>query len=182
MPFGEYTPLGDLFPFIKEINSTAGQFTPGKGATAVEFTLSNGTPVRVSPLICYEDIVPSLARDGVLKGGQLLVNQTNDAWFGESVAPAQHHMIATFRAIENRRFLLRSTNTGLTAVVDPVGRTLAALHTNIEGTLDMTVNLLSKTTIYTLLGIESWWWFIGLITGIWALLHKILAKRLKILS
>lgn len=179
MPFGEYTPLGDLLPFIKEINSTAGQFTPGKGATAVEFTLSNGTPVRVTPLICYEDIVPALARDGVVKGGQLLVNQTNDAWFGDSVAPIQHHMIATFRAIENRRFLLRSTNTGLTAVVDPMGRTLAALPTNVEATLDMTVNLLSKTTIYTLLGIESWWWVLGLLTGLVALGNKLVAKRLK---
>ena len=161
MPFGEYTPLGNILPFIKEINSTAGQFTPGTGATALEFSLSDGTPIRVTPLICYEDIVPSLAREGVLKGGEVLVNQTNDAWFGDTVAASQHHMIATFRAIENRRFLLRSTNTGLTAVVDPVGRTLAALPSYSEGTLDMTVNLLSKTTIYTILGVEKFWWWFG---------------------
>ncbi len=172
MPFGEYTPLGDIFPFIKEINSTAGQFTPGNRATALEFSLSDGSPVRVTPLICYEDIVPSLARVGVLRGGEVLVNQTNDAWFGDTVAASQHHMIATFRAIENRRFLLRSTNTGLTAVVDPVGRTLAALPSYSEGTLDMTVNLLSKTTIYTILGVERFWWWVGLASVLLAVFSR----------
>jgi apolipoprotein N-acyltransferase len=172
MPFGEYTPLGDIFPFIKEINSTAGQFTPGNRATALEFSLSDGSPVRVTPLICYEDIVPSLAREGVLRGGEVLVNQTNDAWFGDTVAASQHHMIATFRAIENRRFLLRSTNTGLTAVVDPVGRTLVALPSYSEGTLDMTVNLLSKTTIYTILGVERFWWWVGLASVLLAVFSR----------
>jgi apolipoprotein N-acyltransferase len=107
-----------------------------------------------------------------LRGGEVLVNQTNDAWFGDTVAASQHHMIATFRAIENRRFLLRSTNTGLTAVVDPVGRTLAALPSYSEGTLDMTVNLLSKTTIYTILGVERFWWWVGLASVLLAVFSR----------
>ncbi len=170
MPFGEYTPFGDLFPFIKEINATAGSFTPGKGPAVLDFQLSTGVPVKVSPLICYEDVTPPLARASTLKGAELLVNQTNDAWFGDTVAPLQHHMIATFRAIENRRFLLRSTNTGLTAVVDPIGRTLATLPTFSEGTIDMSVNLIGYRTIYTSVDVEGFWWLLSVVVLGWSLI------------
>jgi apolipoprotein N-acyltransferase len=148
MPFGEYTPLAGLLPFLKEINATAAQFTAGSEPAVLEYPLANGTAVRISPLICYEDVVPHISRWATAKGANILVNQTNDAWFGDTAAPYQHHTIASFRAIENRRFLLRSTNTGLTAAVDPLGRTLASLLPFSEGTLPIEVNLVDAQTIF----------------------------------
>jgi len=148
MPFGEFTPFSKIFPWIKNLNPTAGDFTSGEGAPVVTFTLSNGTEVPIGPLICYEDVVPSMASHAVNHGAQLLVNLTNDAWFGNTVQPYQHHLIAGFRAIETRRFLVRSTNTGLTAVVDPLGRTLAELPPYSEGTLETSVNLMKYEPIY----------------------------------
>jgi apolipoprotein N-acyltransferase len=146
-----------VFPFLKDINATAGQFTAGRAPAVLSYTLSNGTEVKVSPLICYEDIVPSMSRDAVNSGAELLINQTNDAWFGDTVAPYQHHLIASFRAIETDRYLLRSTNTGLTAVVDPLGRTLASLLPSTEGILPMEVSLRDTKTVYTRLPIPFLW-------------------------
>jgi apolipoprotein N-acyltransferase len=157
MPFGEYTPLSSVLPFLKDINSTAGQFTAGAEPAVLSFPLSNGSEVKLSPLICYEDIVPSIARDAVNKGAELLINQTNDAWFGDTVAPYQHHIIAAFRAIENDRYLLRSTNTGLTAVVDPLGRTLASLLPYTEGILPMQVSLRNTQTVFTRFPVPFMW-------------------------
>ena len=169
MPFGEYTPLSSLLPWLQDINSTAGQFTPGSNPSVLSFTLSNGSQIKLSPLICYEDILPSIARDATVLGAQLLINQTNDAWFGDSVAPYQHHMIAAFRAIENRRFLLRSTNTGVTAVVDPLGRTLASLLPFTEGVLPMEIQLLSYSTIFTTYPIYLVWWGLAVLFVLLAL-------------
>jgi apolipoprotein N-acyltransferase len=157
MPFGEYTPLSSLFPWLKDINATAGQFTAGLKPSVLTYKLSNGSTVKLSPLICYEDVIPDLARHATQMGAQLLVNQTNDAWFGNTVAPYQHHIIASFRAIENRRFLLRSTNTGLTAVVDPLGRTLASLLPFSEAILPMEVSLMSRMTWYSTLPVDRAW-------------------------
>lgn len=176
MPFGEYTPLSSLLPWLKEINSTAGQFTAGLSPSVLSYQLSNGATVNLSPLICYEDVIPHLAREAVMMGTQLLVNQTNDAWFGDTVAPHQHHMIASFRAIETRRFLLRSTNTGLTAVVDPLGKTLARLLPFSEATLPMEINLLSHRTWYSILPIEATWFFVALV-GVVAALGSALKRR-----
>lgn len=157
MPFGEYTPFASVMPWLADINATAGQFTPGDSPSVLSFALSNNTQVKLSPLICYEDVVPHLAREATARGAQLLVNQTNDAWFGDTVAPYQHHMIASFRAIENRRFLLRSTNTGVTAVVDPLGRTLASLLPYTESVLPMEVSLLSYSSVWTTFPIYLLW-------------------------
>src|SRR5262249_39140144 len=113
--------------------------------------------VKVAPLICYEDIMPELSRQAALNGADLLVNITNDAWFGKSAAPFQHHLIASFRAIENRRFLIRSTNSGLSAVINPLGETVAQIPIFSEGTVLATVGLLDEMTVYTLYGYSIWW-------------------------
>lgn len=157
MPFGEYTPLVSWLPFLRDINSTAGQFSAGDGPKILSFPLSSGAEAKISPLICYEDIIPSLAREAVGKGAEVLVNQTNDAWFGDTVAPYQHHLIASFRAIETRRYLLRSTNTGLTAVVDPIGRTLASLPPYSEGVLPMDITLLTHRSFFSRYPVEIAW-------------------------
>ena len=153
MPFGEYTPFGDIFPWMRELNATAANFTPGSGVKVFEYPMTRNDDssysLKLSPLICYEDIVPSLSRLSVLAGAELLVNLTNDAWFGDSVAPRQHNLIASFRAIENRRYLIRSTNTGLTAIVNPLGQTTSQLPPFGEGTLLAEVHPMSYMTVYT---------------------------------
>jgi apolipoprotein N-acyltransferase len=149
MPFGEFTPFSDSLPWLKEINHTAGNFTPGRKQAVFQYPLGeNGAEIGVAPLICYEDIVPAMALQAVRAGAQILVNLTNDAWFGDTVAPAQHHLIAAWRAIENRRYLLRSTNAGLTAVVSPTGQTIAALPTFEEGLLIERVHPLNAVSPY----------------------------------
>ncbi|MCB0317788.1 MAG: apolipoprotein N-acyltransferase [Bdellovibrionales bacterium] len=147
MPFGEYTPLGKTFPFLKELNATAGDFSEGKDVKV--FTYPKFKDLDVAPLICYEDIAPSLSRKAARAGAKLLVNITNDAWFGNTHAPYQHHLIASFRSIENRRALVRSTNSGLTAIVDPLGRTLSQIKPFSSGVLIQEVPLLKELSIYT---------------------------------
>jgi apolipoprotein N-acyltransferase len=177
MPFGEYTPLASLFPMLKEVNATAAQFTPGRTPAVLSFHLSSGTQVPLAPLICYEDVVPELARMATQRGAELLINQTNDAWFGRSVAPYQHHIIASFRAIENRRFLIRSTNTGLTAVVDPLGRTIAQLIPFTEGTLPMEVHLLSYQSLYSQIPVPLLWFAVAVVATAGSLFNRCFRKR-----
>lgn len=147
MPFGEYTPFGEALPWLKALNATAADFTPGTRSTPFRYTVNN-TPSYVSSLICYEDIVSSIGREVSKNGAQLIVNQTNDAWFGQTIAPIQHHVLAAFRAVENRKFLARVTNTGLTALVDPVGRTTHKIPTFSKGVIETEVKLLDGGTIY----------------------------------
>ncbi len=117
VPFGEYIPLKDLLPFLAPLVETVADFTPGIFHKPV--TCQN---VGVGVLICFESIFPSLARHQVASGAGLMVNLTNDAWYGRSSAPWQHLSMAVFRAIENRRSLARSANTGISGFIDPLGR------------------------------------------------------------
>ncbi len=117
--FGEYVPLIRWLPFMKLFTPIPGGFTPGTRAVIFELGDLN---VRTSPLICFEDVFPHLARDCAEAELDFLVNMTNDGWFGESAEPWQHAANAVFRAVENRLPLLRCTNTGLTCWVDAQGR------------------------------------------------------------
>lgn len=147
LAFGEYIPLQRYLPFLRNISPTIGNLTPGSGEPV---TLPSG--VRLGPLICYEDILPELARQAVRQGAALLVNLTNNAWFGETHAPYLHRMLAAFRAIENRVYLVRATNTGLTSIIDPLGREHHALPIYQRATLVRTVQPLQLSTLYTRFG------------------------------
>ena len=98
-----------------------------------------------------------MARESVLSGAEYLVSLSNDAWFGKTQAPYQHHIIALFRSIENRRFLLRSTNTGLTAVVSPTGQTLLSVPTDSEQTLIADAWSIKVKTLYSMTGEFPWY-------------------------
>lgn len=117
VPYGEYVPLKKFLPFLGKMVEAVGDFEPGETGRL----LSLGGK-KVGVLICFEVIFPELARAAVQNGAQLLVNITNDAWFGATSAPHQHLSIAVFRAVETRRALARAANTGISAFVDPVGR------------------------------------------------------------
>ena len=147
LAFGEYIPLQRYLPFLRHISPTIGSLTPGPGGIV---TLPNG--VGLGPLICYEDIVPDLGRQAVRQGAQVLVNLTNDMWFGRTRAPYQHRALAAFRAVENRVYLVRVTNTGLTSIIDALGREQVALPLFQEGTLVHTIQPLRTLSLYTRLG------------------------------
>lgn len=116
--FGEYVPLGNYLPFLRSITDIYEDFVPGR--EIVVFRL-NGEERKFSALICFEDIFPYLARDCVLAGARLLINQTNDAWFDPSWASRQHMTHCVFRCVENRVACLRAANTGLTCYIDRNG-------------------------------------------------------------
>lgn len=117
--FGEYVPLQRWLPFAKYLTPIEGSFTPGPGP--VQFLLTD-PPVQFAPLICFEDVFGRGARHHVGPDTDFLLNLTNDGWFGESSAQWQQAAQAVFRAVENRRPLVRCTNNGLTCWVDACGR------------------------------------------------------------
>ena len=118
MPFGEFMPLGDVFPVLYRWSPRTRRIAKGRA----QRLLTTREGVRLGVLICYEDLDAEYARRYVEAVADVLVNMTNDAWFGRGRAPEQHLRLASLRAVENRRYLLRAVNTGVSAVVDPAGR------------------------------------------------------------
>lgn len=114
VPFGEYVP--SWVPFLKKMVQTIGNFQPYDGS----FLLQNNG-IIYGPLICYESLFPELTRSRVLAGAQVLVNVTNDAWYGDSPAAWQHLQAMRMRAVESGRYVLRAANTGVTGVIHPDG-------------------------------------------------------------
>ena len=132
-------------------------FTAGDGP----HTLNLSEAIRIAALICYEDLMPDLSRRFVTESkANLLVNLTNDAWYGRTVAPWQHAHLALWRAIETRRNLVRVTNTGVTAVIDPRGEMVQTLPIFTPGVLLADVELMEGTTLYVRYGD----WFAWMIT------------------
>ena len=136
VPFGEFTPLRDYFPFLEKISVATGDFFSGSGHEPISTALG-----KVGVLICYEGTFPYITIDAARRGAQVFVNITNDAWFGRSSAPYQHLAFYTFRAIETDRFVLRAANTGVSAIIDPRGRIIARTdiftRTVLKGTFAM---------------------------------------------
>lgn len=116
VPFGEYMPLAEILP-LQKLVSGVGDFVPGQNTKA----LKSGD-LALGVLVCYEAIFADLAQARVAQGANLLVNISNDAWFGATSAPHQHLHLTALRAIEQGRYVVRSTNTGLSAFIDPLGR------------------------------------------------------------
>jgi apolipoprotein N-acyltransferase len=116
VPFGEYVPLKRFLPFVGKMVQAIGDFSPGEGSYGL--SLPKG---KVGVLICFETIFPELSRTLKQEGCSLLVNLTNDAWFGRTSAPYQHLSMLTFRAVENRVWVARAANTGISAFIDSTG-------------------------------------------------------------
>jgi len=127
--FGETIPFVDSIPWLKKIYEQQagveyhGSFTPGLSFDPLTVHTHKGGPLGVIPSVCFEDTVPRLIRRFVRRGPQIHVNVTNDGWFKESAAAAQHFANARFRAIELRRPMLRCSNTGVSAAIDSTGST-----------------------------------------------------------
>jgi len=149
VPFGEYVPLKPVLSFVGKMVAQVGDFSSGeKGQTLVWG--EDKPPIGVQ--ICFEIIFPELARSLVKNGAGLLVNLTNDAWFGKSSAAYQHFSMAVFRAVENRRSLVRCANTGISGFVDPAGRIMARTALFEDAVLVREVPILSEKSVYTRIG------------------------------
>ncbi len=120
VPFGEYIPHKNLFPFLGD--TPIADFSSGERYTVFELKGHKGNTVRFGVLICFEDVFPGLVRNFRGKGADFLVTITNEAWFKNSSEPIQHTAISVFRAIENRCWFLRCANTGISCFIDPLGR------------------------------------------------------------
>lgn len=144
VPYGEYVPLKKWMPFVDKIVEQVGDFKRGRMGEVLQ---SDGRKLGV--LICYEGIFPNLSAAMARNGAELLVNITNDAWYGATSAPYQHFSMAVFRAVENRRSLVRSANTGISGFIDPAGRIMATTPLFEDAVLTREVPRLDLQTIYT---------------------------------
>jgi apolipoprotein N-acyltransferase len=163
--FGETLPFVDTFPQIKRWLPRSSTFT--RGSRFVNFEVA-GT--ELMPMICYEDIIPSFVRKMWRTAGipEALVNVTNDSWYGDTHEPLIHLVLATFRSIETRRALIRSTNTGISAFVDPVGRMTKRSGQWTQETLVEEVPLIEdgSTTVYMMFGdVIGWLSLLAIVMG-----------------
>jgi len=120
VPFGEYVPLRKILFFINKLVVGIGDYTPGDRYVKARTPFGD-----FATLICYEVIFPGLVRKFYAQGGDFIVNITNDAWFGRTAGPYQHFSMAVFRAVENRKPLIRAANTGISGFIDSSGRIIA---------------------------------------------------------
>ena len=125
VPFGEFIPLDKTFPILQKLAPTGVSCMPGKAPSVMKLTRANGDTLHIGALICFEDTIPDLSRHAVRAGARILALVTNDAWFNGSIEPVQHLHQAVFRSIENGVPMVRCANSGVSATVDPVGRTSA---------------------------------------------------------
>lgn len=156
VPFGEYIPLEPALSFLRRFFAI-GQFSAGQERTVLKLSSTDPQSPRFGTLICYEDIFPGLVRQFVRGGAHFLVNITNDAWFGNTTAPYQHGQASIFRAVENRRYLVRCANTGWSCFISPGGRVLHSVKDKnkeilVTGHATFGILPLSELTFYTRYG------------------------------
>ncbi len=150
VPFGEYVPLSRFLPFIAPLVESVGDIVSGSETRGtVVFSMPRG---KFGVLICYEIIFPDLNRRFVKKGADFLVTITNDAWFGKTSAPFQHFSMATFRAVENRAFVARAANTGISGIITSTGRIAVESEIFSRQAVTGEVFLKGPETLYTRYG------------------------------
>jgi apolipoprotein N-acyltransferase len=165
VPFGEYLPFPQLFAFAGGLTKEVGEFQRGTSHAGLDAGAQ-----RLGTFICYESIFPDEVRQGPLQGAQVLVNISNDGWYGDSGAWKQHLQQTEMRAIENDRWLLSATNTGKTASIDPFGRIAASTDRKIRTALVAPYALVSGTTFYTRHG--DWFAYLCAIISAGALIAR----------
>jgi apolipoprotein N-acyltransferase len=170
LAFGEYLPLGSTFPILYRWSPNSGRFSPGTSLDPLIFGAH-----RLSVIICYEDILPAYVNSMVRHADpDLIVNLTNDTWFGDTTEPLEHMALAQLRAVEHRRYLIRATNSGLSAIIDAAGRVVMHGSQFREEALIGEARYLRQRTGYELLG-DAPWYACTLAIALMALIEK---KRL----
>jgi len=143
VPFGEYVPFKQVFFFAGSLLAEVGNFEPGRSRAVFAV---NGH--RYGTFICYESIFADEVRQFVTGGADVLVNISNDGWYGDTSAAWQHLNMVRMRAIENHRWVLRSTNTGVTAAIDPAGRVTASAPRHIRTAIQVHFGYEHDLTFY----------------------------------
>ncbi|MFC2171874.1 apolipoprotein N-acyltransferase [Acidobacteriota bacterium] len=159
VPFSEYNPYRNVFWFFPRLVNAASDFTQG-----TTFVINQTGSYSHGTFICYEAIFPDIPRVYTRKGAHVLVNITNDAWFGESAAPTQHFLASVFRAVENRRWVVRCANTGISAFIDPNGRIHAATDLMEQTILIGEVRAVDSMSWYTRHG-DVFAWIMSLLSA-----------------
>jgi apolipoprotein N-acyltransferase len=147
VPFGEFVPLAEVIGFVRGWAEFISELEPGSRTVVFQ-----GPPAPLGVVICYEGIFPDLFRRFVQGGARLMVNMTNDGWFGRTEGPLQHLGMYPLRAVEHRTAVVRAANTGVSAFIDPTGRIIGTLGLFQRGNLIGEVPLRRTTTLYTRLG------------------------------
>jgi apolipoprotein N-acyltransferase len=157
VPFGEHIPFDNTFPALRKVNLGQGDYSPGDS-----FSVLSTGEFSLSALICFEAIFPRLVRKIVRNGAGLLVNITEDSWYGRTSGPYQHAEMAIVRAVENRISIARCANSGISMLVDPHGRVLRSSSLYIEAIVEGFVPLRETTSFYTRWG-DIFAWMVVLI-------------------
>jgi len=176
LPFGEYLPMKGIIPW-----SWIQIPDPGSYLSGQEFTVFENSVCRFAVTICWETIFPDLVRRFVNQGAQFLVNITNEAWFGKSAAPYQFLSMNVFRAVENRVYVVRCANTGVSCFIDPYGRIVDRVKNQagqdifVQGVLTRTIRAVDSKTIYTKYG--DWFAWLCIFTSGIALIFSFFKAR-----
>lgn len=155
VPFGEYVPLATIAPWIAKLTPIQFKCNPGKSNVVFRLKQADGIDIPFSNLICFEDVLPYLARGAVQDGARLLVNLTNDGWFDPWAESEQHMALGVFRSVEHRVPTIRCSNSGVTCTITPTGKISARIPRLEAGILHATVHVPRETyrpTIYTRYG------------------------------
>ena len=151
VPFGEYIPMRAfieaVIPPLADLNALGDDLSPGRGSNLIDTEYG-----RIGAIICFDSIYEELARVSARDGAELIVLPTNDSWFLGSVALSMHNAQAILRAVENRRYVVRSANTGISSVISPTGEVVASLGARRTGYLCEDVYMRSDLTLYTRTG------------------------------
>jgi apolipoprotein N-acyltransferase len=158
VPFGEYVPMRQAFFFVKKLVSQLADTNVGQSRKVFTITDASGQAHRYGVFICYESVFGDEVRQFVKNGAEVLVNISDDGWYGDTSAPWQHLNMARMRAIENRRWILRDTNNGTTAAIDPYGTVRQSIPRHEVGSLAAGFGYSSELTFYTQHGD----WFAGI--------------------
>jgi len=151
VPFGERTPFRDAIPLLRDIDWTAltGDLGPAEFAPGTERVLFAHPRTPFAVLICFESVFPDLVRRSVADGAQLLVNITNDSWFGDTAGPYQHAQLAVMRAVENRTAVARCATSGISLFIDPFGRSSGATELFVPAVAVGGLPVVADSSFYT---------------------------------
>ena len=171
VPFGEFVPLREVFeiiiPPLTELSMISSDLAQGTAANVLELDETS-----IGSLICFDSIYDELARDSARSGAKILAISTNDSWFLDSAALDMHNAQAKLRAIENRRYVVRSANTGISSVISPRGREIASLERLVDGQITAEVYPIESHTLFTYIG--NLFVYLAIITiSIWLVVEKI---------
>jgi apolipoprotein N-acyltransferase len=149
VPFGEFVPYANLLSFAKKLTGRVGRFERGAGREPLTIASQDGQRHRYGVFICYEAVFADEVRHFAANGAEVLVNISDDGWYGDTSAPWQHLNMARMRAIENRRWLLRDTNNGVTAAIDPYGRVRQSIPRHQADALPAQYGFRTDITFYS---------------------------------